>query len=530
MRSRIPSSILSGNELRKYVKRFNSHGYTWGGQAIPDERAADWMARNVPRFQCPDKDMEEIYHYRWWTFRKHLKKTPEGHVVTEFLPKVPWSGKYNAISCPLGHHFYEGRWIGDPCYLDDYARFWTSGSGDPRRYSSWLANAVYARSCVTGDREQAIVLLPDLISNYEAWEASHLDDNGLFWQEDDRDGMECSISGRLAPGGKGHRPTINSYMYGDARAIAEIATWARKDEVASIYQEKAAALRTRVMVKLWDADARFFKVLPRTENAVLSDVRELHGYTPWYFDLPPARKSYEVAWKQLMDPRGFHAPFGPTTAERRHPDFSLSYEGHECQWNGPSWPFSTAVTLTAMANVLNNYPQDAVSRADFFDVLKAYTSSHRLKRGDGSVVPWIDENLHPYTGDWISRSRLKVWDNGTWSEKKGGLERGENYNHSTYCDLIISGLVGLRPRADNKIEVNPLVPVDIWDYFCLDQVRYHGHVIAIVWDRTGQTYGIGKGLSVLVDGEFAGNAPTLTRVVTLLPPRNLMESSGRVTS
>ena len=48
----------------------------------------DWMAKNVPRFDCPDKEIEEIYHFRWWTFRKHVKETPDGFVITEFLPKV----------------------------------------------------------------------------------------------------------------------------------------------------------------------------------------------------------------------------------------------------------------------------------------------------------------------------------------------------------------------------------------------------------------------------------------------------------
>jgi hypothetical protein len=38
---------------------------------------------------------------------------------------------------------------------------------------------------------------------------------------------------------------------------------------------------------------------------------------------------------------------------------------------------------------------------------------------------------------------------------KGGEEREKDYNHSTLCDLVISGLIGLRPRADNIIEVNP---------------------------------------------------------------------------
>jgi hypothetical protein len=86
----------------------------------------------------------------------------------------------------------------------------------------------------------------------------------------------------------------------------------------------------------------FSRCCHQGENTRLVDVRELHGFTPWYFHLPERGAGYEVAWKQLMDPEGFRAPFGPTTAEQRHPRFTISYTGHECQWNGPSWPFATA--------------------------------------------------------------------------------------------------------------------------------------------------------------------------------------------
>tara|TARA_B110000879_G_scaffold71491_1_gene99766 strand:- start:10691 stop:11068 length:378 start_codon:yes stop_codon:yes gene_type:complete len=82
------------------------------------------MAKHVPRFEYPDKEMEEIDHFRLWKFRKHIKQTPDGFVITEFLPKVNWSGKHNTISSPAGHHFREGRWIRENKYLDDYAVFW----------------------------------------------------------------------------------------------------------------------------------------------------------------------------------------------------------------------------------------------------------------------------------------------------------------------------------------------------------------------------------------------------------------------
>ena len=128
------------------------------------------------------------------------------------------------------------------------------------------------------------------------------------------------------------------------------------------------------------------------------------------------------------------------------------------------------------------------------------------------MVPWIDENLNPTNGDWISRTRLKTWKNGTWDAGKGGKERGKDYNHSTFCDLVITGLIGLRPRADDMVEVNPLVPDGTWDYFCLDNISYHGRTLTILWDKTGNKYGKGKGLQVWANGRKIAQSDALGRV------------------
>jgi len=502
--------VLKADSFKHYVDAFNENDEELYDQHISNEKAWDFLRTNVPLFECPDKDIERTYYFRWWTYRKHIKHTPDGFVITEFLPKVPWAGKHNTISCPAGHHFYEGRWLHDSKYLDDYAIFWFRKGGSPRSYSFWAADALWARYLVTMNKKLATDLLDDLIDNYHQWEKARLEPDGLFRQIDDRDGMEVSV------GGSGKRATINSYMYGDAVAIARIALLAGRQDIAEQFRQKARKLKALVQTKLWDNNAGFFKTLPRDADTLV-DVREQHGYTPWYFNLPDAGRDYEIAWKQLMDPEGFYAPFGPTTTEQRHEGFKISYEGHECQWNGPSWPMSTAVTLTAMANVLNNYEQDAVSRTDYFQTLKIYTKCHRLKRQDGKIVPWIDENLNPHTGDWISRTRLKNWKNGTWDKGKGGKERGKDYNHSSYCDLIISGLIGLRPRTDDVVEVNPLVPAGTWDWFCLDNVLYHGRIITILWDKTGTRYGRGKGLRVFADGKEIIQSETITRVTGQLP-------------
>ena len=520
-------AVLDARILQGYVKTFNRHDNELYSNAFPNAKALEFLQGNIPLFDCPDEDIRRTYYFRWWSYRKHVKQTPDGYVVTEFLPKVSWSGKHNAINCPAGHHFYEGRWIHDPKYMNDYAVFWFRKGGGVRAYSFWAADAIYAMYLVQMNKALVTDLLDDLVRNYNGWEKSRLVSDGLFWQIDDRDGMEVSI------GKSGKRATINSYMYGDARAIARIAELAGKADVAREYQAKADRLRELVEQKLWDPRAKFFKTIPfnpknprgdaakapndgqdQTKDAALVDVRELHGYTPWYFNLPEPGKGYEIAWKQLMDPKGFYAPYGPTTAERRHPGFKLSYEGHACQWNGPSWPLSTAVTLTAMANVLHNYPQDAITKADYLDILRIYARSQQLKLDDGTVVPWIDENLNPLTGDWICRTMLLAEEKRRKEEGKpaGLVERGKDYNHSSYCDLVITGLVGLRPRGDNIVEIDPLVPEGTWDFFCLDDVLYHGKVLTIIWDKTGAKYGRGAGLQVLVNGKQIAHSPKLGKL------------------
>jgi len=454
------------------------------------------MRANVPGFECPDSAIEEIYYFRWWTFRKHLKRTPNGFVVTEFLPEVPWAGKYNTISCAAGHHFYEGRWIHDPVYLDAYARFWFSGGGEPRKYSFWAADAIYQRSLVSAVRELSRELLPRLAENFRAWEKSQRDRNGLFWQIDDRDGMEYSL------GGSGYRPTINSYMLADAQALTRMAGEAGDDSLRSAFEAESLKLRELLKRELWDADAEFYKTKPRGDGALPVSVREVIGFVPWYFNIPG--RGRETAWKQLFDPDGFLGKFGPTTAERRSRGYFAPH-GHECLWNGPSWPFATTQTLVALSNLLNNYEQEFVTSADYCRLLQSYAKSQHRRLDDGSIVPWIDEDLHPDSGEWIARGILQKLN-------RPDKERGAYYNHSAFCDLVITGLVGLRPRADQIVEINPLAPAGQWSYFCLENVRYRGHILDVIYDSDGSRYGRGTGLRLFIDGRQAAHSERVQRL------------------
>ncbi|MEC8403326.1 MAG: glycosyl hydrolase family 65 protein [Bacteroidota bacterium] len=511
--------LIDENFVGQYIDKFNNKDVELYQQFISNAEAKTFILDNVPLIDIPDKDIEETYYFRWWTYRKHIKNTKDGFVITEFLPEVYWSKKHNTINCPAAHHIYEGRWLRDTKYVSDYIDFWLKKSEDGiRQYSFWVADATLSFHKINRNDSLIRDQLPFLLKNYEMWEAERRDKNNtLFWQYDTADGMEHTASGRILNNGvdaftvTATRPTINSYMYGDAMAIAQMAHLVDKPSVLASFSEKANRIKKSVQDRLWNKDLNFFTVLPK--NYVETDsplnIRELIGYVPWYFNLPDDKIEYATAWQKIKDTLGFAAPRGLTVTERSHPYFQISYKGHECQWNGPSWPFATTQTLKALANHINNYTNhQMVSKKDYYELLLQYAKSHKRTNHKGETLNWIDENLNPFTGDWISRTRLKTWDNGTWSSERGGVERGKDYNHSGFCDLVISDLLGLKPQIDGSIKLKPMVP-ESWDWFCIDRVVSNGREIRVIWDKDGEKYKLGKGFMIFINDKLVKKSATL---------------------
>lgn len=480
------AAVLKFDNFRHYVDYFNTMEDENIVQAIPNAQSAEWMEQNIPLFECPQQNFEEIYYFRWWSLRKHIKNTPVGYGMTEFLVNRSYADKFNLIACAIGHHIYESRWMRDSTYLNQIIRTWYRGNeGKPMarmmNFSSWNIDAQLNRFYVSRDTAFLMDMLSDMEQEYQNWEGRNRLPNKLYWQGDVQDGMEESISGGRRK--KYARPTINSYMYGNARALATIFGMAGDTEKQQLYTAKADTLKNLVETLLWNSKNQFFETR-RTDS--LANAREAIGYIPWYFNLP-AESKFDSAWVQLGDDEGFMAPYGHTTAERRHPEFRTRGVG-KCEWDGAIWPFATSQTLTAMANFMHRYPQQVVDKQLYFTHLEKLveSQSHRGR-------PYIGEYLDEVTGYWL----------------KGDQERARYYNHSTFNDLIITGLVGLRPSAGDVLEINPLLPEDKWDWFCLDNVLYQGKNLTIIWDRHGDRYHLGKGLRILVDGKEMGSRETL---------------------
>jgi hypothetical protein len=478
-----------------------------------------WYEANIPFLDLPDADLQDVYYYRFSTYRRNLHYTTPatGYIVSEFVHAPGYASAFGGVNAAAGHHIYEGRWLKTQRYLDDYQRYWLTGPGQPgaHQYSFWAADAAYARYLVNGDKAFVTGILADLVHQYDGW-SDHLDaGRGLYWQVPVWDAMEFTIGSYQTSdpyhGGDGFRPTLNAYQFGDARAIAAIARLAGDETTAATFDARAAALKTHMDAQLWDP-ARQFYFHMMTRNAAqayahpegtLLDGREQVGFVPWYFNMPDEDRS--IAWAQLVDPQGFAAPYGPTTAEQRHPLYMHEAALGCCRWDGPSWPYATSQTLTALANLLDNYQQTYVAKADYLALLSSYARAQH-KQG----APYVAEALDPVSGAWTYDA----------------FNHSEHYNHSSYVDLIITGLIGLRPRADDILELAPLVP-DGWSYFALEDVLYHGHRLTVVFDRDGSRYGLGAGLIVFQDGvELARRAdvgrmrvPMAAVAAPVAPPR-----------
>src|SRR5262249_27028925 len=153
---------------------------------------------------------------------------------------------------------------------------------------------------------------------------------------------------------------------------------------------------------------------------------------------------FNNSWRHVIDSGQLGGPYGFRTNEPSYPYYFklLAFYGGKpsSQWNGPSWPYQSSQAVPGMANFLDNYKQDIINTSDYLKLLRLYTKQHYLPDGKINLV----ENYDPDKG-----GPIVFW---YWSN---------HYLHSTYNNLIISGLCGIRPSERDTLTVNPLVDSSI---------------------------------------------------------------------
>lgn len=108
-----------------------------------------------------------------------------------------------------------------------------------------------------------------------------------------------------------------------------------------------------------------------------------------------------------------------------------------------------------MANFIDHYKQNVVAKKDYLNLIRQYAQIHY-----SNGILDLQEDYNPDTGNVIV-----------------GLDRSHHYFHSGFIDLIVTGIVGIRDRPDDVLEVNPMIDGSSLKWFRMEEIPYKGEFI-----------------------------------------------------
>lgn len=496
--------------------------------------ATDWFDSNLATFDCSDPYVTKQFWHRAYVLKKNFMNPKLGKLEDYCCSEGRWKSDWyhHVISYGAGHQIREARWFADPRYswgqLQTFCKnprpdgifpsHITPEGQKGGQYTDWISSTALDVMAVHPNTELLTKNLPALAKNAKAWIDVYDKDNDFLPVVDSHwwTGMEWQPSffyfyNFLPKKGEDdlERVDLAAYAYGDAKNVAECARLLGKSDDAKSLDELASKIKNAVETKLWNKEWQYF-LSNRFEDDKPALVKEEIGVYPYYFGLPTPGKGYEAAWKSIIDPAEMWGPWPVRSCSLKCAAYSPGVfwpigenVATGCMWNGPTWPHANSIIMTAMARTLRDYPECDLKKKHLFELFNSFTKA-QFKNGDINN-PWTGEYYHAETGEWLTNEH--------------------DYNHSTYLDILIPDLCGLRPRNDNILEIDPLLP-DVkeggWSHFLLDGQYYRGHFITIIWDAPdgkrpyGTTIKGGveffEGLTVFVDGKLAGRRANLGKL------------------
>lgn len=464
-------------------------------------REAAWYARHCPRFECADPLLANLWTYRCFLLRHNLAEPRAGHLGGG---PVFYEGRHGSwyprvITFSTPHIVAEARWLADPTLwrgnveahlahlaedgeLPNLLVDWTGF-----RYSNWIGAATVDALKVHPDPFWLRDWLPALVRNTEGIAALYDQDaDGVLCTGDHyTTGMEFQPSfwfhdgyDNRKPQADLERPDLTAYVFGNARALAQVARAQQQPETAARLEALAGRLQAGALRKLWHGEDRFFYSVRERDDAP-ARAREVVGFYPFRFQLAPDAPEFRAALSYLVSPAEFWTAFPVASCSKQVPVYSAAVQRWPgpgglvtaCMWNGPTWPHANSLIADTMAVVLRSYGPSAVQPGHLGELLRSFAQFHC-------------EDGEP------SRPLLREYGDGETGVNWGCAD----YLHSTWLDLVIRHAAGLTPRDDAILEVRPLA-LGLPD-FALHDVPYRGHRIGIRIAR-------GR-LFVTVDGRAVG--------------------------
>ena len=482
-----------------------------------------YWAENLPYIDVPKKAVQKAIDYRWWLERfNSLDANIPGYDYQYPVTIEGVLGYNNAIILTQPMHLQDTKWLRSP-YLA-YGQLLSAGNSSQssafldnpgnrnnwnNHYGQYLAEAGYeAFNVIGGGAELAENLAyyfgHDATGQLEHY-GNHIEGRDLIaYRNNYMTGNDADTISMHAPGtGTWKAHGENAYVWAAADAAAKLYEQLGNTEQAKYYRDLADKIKADVLELMWCEECQKFEtyaVRPtgtqhNANQPNLVKYTESNNYNYFAVGLVPDDAASVTKYKEALKAfsNGKEFPIFP---------FYTANQVHNQEVSGSN-NFSNinfTVQLRLYESALRTYDKE-----------QTYITDDML----AMMAEWMAWNVYPDAGD------IRYPNNNEFHNIDGRTY--ENYYRSwiyhnilgNYTYLFIEDMAGIQPRSDEKIELSP---IDFsYDHFMVNNVRYHGHDLTVVWDKPddGKTWynECPEGYSLYIDGMLAFTLKDLAHVV-----------------
>ena len=482
-----------------------------------------YWAENLPYIDVPKKAVQKAIDYRWWLERfNSLDANIPGYDYQYPVTIEGVLGYNNAIILTQPMHLQDTKWLRSP-YLA-YGQLLSAGNSSQssafldnpgnrnnwnNHYGQYLAEAGYEAFNVIGGGAE----LAENLAYYFGHDATgqldhygnHIEGRDLIaYRNNYMTGNDADTISMHAPGtGTWKAHGENAYVWAAADAAAKLYEQLGNTEQAKYYRDLADKIKADVLELMWCEECKKFEtyaVRPtgtqhNANQPNLVKYTESNNYNYFAVGLVPDDAASVTKYKEALKAfsNGKEFPIFP---------FYTANQVHNQEVSGSN-NFSNinfTVQLRLYESALRTYDKE-----------QTYITDDML----AMMAEWMAWNVYPDAGD------VRYPNNNEFHNIDGRTY--ENYYRSwiyhnilgNYTYLFIEDMAGIQPRADEKIELSP---IDFsYDHFMVNNVRYHGHDLTVVWDKPddGKTWynECPEGYSLYIDGTLAFTLKDLAHVV-----------------
>ncbi|MEV6866886.1 discoidin domain-containing protein [Streptosporangium subroseum] len=539
---------VSSASLPQAVKDYHDYAGLTPAEAVRTGITAfnrRW-AQDVPYINVPDPALEKAIVYRWWGERYNSLDANATGYVYQYPTTIEGVNLYqNSVALTQPMHLQDTKWLRTP-YLP-YGQILNIGelSGSSafldspghtswnNHYSQYIGTAGLEAYNVHGGGKEIAEKFAHFFEGDGKGQLEHYDGNNdkliaydtNYMPGNDADAISFGFpkTGAGAPGARTIERPESAYVWGAFDAARQLYQIAGEDQ-AKVDQMAAGAngIRDAILDKLWSPDMRMF--LAATSHGATSGASSGGHANPLPAEARgsiPAKESnlYDVYSENLI----------PYDEAQKYVD---GYRFLTYGDNFPIFPFYTANQYDRTAYGIggsNNF-----SNINFTVQYRAVRAALRHYDPEGKYITpayakrlldWMAWSIYP-NGDLRAPNQSEYYSN--WNPATKTYNRN-NPNHVMLGNMnyiYVEDMAGIQPRSDDKIELWPIKFG--YEHFMVNNLRYHGEDLTIVWDPDGTEYSLGAGYSLFLNGERKVGTDRLGKI-TYDPKTNQVQAEDGLT-